>query len=469
MIWDRHLRLLLGIVPWLWFGPTLAGTAEPTPKPRSRLEWRTRENLVTAHIQGWPLQKVLEIVAAKTHWRIYLEPGTEHVVSAEFRELRPGEALRRLLGGLSYALIPGADGASRLHVFRSSVDTATQLVTALDGAVDTDYGNEILVRLKPDAKKDIDQLAKALGASVVGRLDELRLYRLRFNRETEAQAALATLDTEADVEGTEQNAAFMRPEVAQAAASQSAPAFTLRPKSTADGSRIIVGLIDTAVQSEGTILKDFLLPGLSVAGTSSVPIDQLTHGSSMAETILYSLQKAGDGTQGTPVRILPVDVYGSGEGTSTYEIARGIYEAIEGGATVVNLSLGSSVSSNLLQDLIRSGREQGVTFVGAAGNEPTTTATYPAAYPEVIAVTASNRNGELAAYANYGDFVDMMAPGSSIVPFQGQPYVVVGTSTAAANVSGLAAALASNSGTRGTVLENRLRQTLSTRVISPKH
>jgi thermitase len=71
-----------------------------------------------------------------------------------------------------------------------------------------------------------------------------------------------------------------------------------------------------------------------------------------------------------------------------------------------------------------------------------TTPTYPAAYPEVIAVTAGDRTGQIASYANRGDFVDLVAPGSSIVYFNGRPYYVTGTSAATAYATGLAAGLA---------------------------
>src|SRR5262249_28931989 len=89
--------------------------------------------------------------------------------------------------------------------------------------------------------------------------------------------------------------------------------------------------------------------------------------------------------------------------------------------------------------------EKGIVFFGAAGNEPVTTPTFPAAYPEVVAVTAGDRNGQIADYANRGSFVDIMAPGTSVVPFDGQAYSVVGTSSATAYASGIAAGLADSS------------------------
>ena len=69
----------------------------------------------------------------------------------------------------------------------------------------------------------------------------------------------------------------------------SAPSLQLKPKSN-DGNKLIVGLIDTTVQSLGANLDSFMLPQIHVAGDVDLPADQLTHGTAMAETIMDSLQ-----------------------------------------------------------------------------------------------------------------------------------------------------------------------------------
>jgi len=158
----------------------------------------------------------------------------------------------------------------------------------------------------------------------------------------------------------------------------------------------------------------------------------------MLETILRGLS-ASDKESG--VKILPVDVYGNSPTTTTFDVANGIYQAINAGATVINLSLGSAGDSEFLHNVIKAGAAQNVLFFGAAGNEPTTAPNYPAAYPEVIAVTAGTRDGSIASYANRGDFVDLTAPGTSMISFNGTSWLVTGTSASAALASGLASAL----------------------------
>jgi hypothetical protein len=144
------------------------------------------------------------------------------------------------------------------------------------------------------------------------------------------------------------------------------------------------------------------------------------------------------------VRILPVDVFGANVNANSFNIANGITEAVNNGATIINLSLGSYQASPLLQRIITTHHKNGVLFVGAAGNEPVTTPHFPAAYPQVMAVTATRPNGELTAYANRGNFIDVAARGTHPVRFGKRTYAISGTSASSAYISGLSAGLASH-------------------------
>ena len=85
---------------------------------------------------------------------------------------------------------------------------------------------------------------------------------------------------------------------------------------------------------------------------------------------------------------------------------------------------------------------------------------YPPAYTPVMAVTAGNRQGGLAPYANRGDFIDVIAPGASIVHDQNsQSFMGTGTSFSSAYVSGLAAGLYEHSQTTLPEVEKQIRET----------
>jgi hypothetical protein len=402
------------------------------------LKWQG--DRVAAEIGSWNLDQLLEKLVEVTGWEIYIEPDTTRKISVKFKDRPQGEALRLLLGDLNFALLPAqGKGAPRLFVFRTSVQEATQLVKAAPKAPDKTakpIPNELIVTLRPGA--NIDELAKKLGAKVTGRADALNTYRLEFESEEAAKEALESLKSNSDVESVDFNYPIGRPIVPDSLSASSSMPFDLKPKAPGDCGQMVVGLIDTAVQRQGTGMEEFFLTPISVAGEAKLSEGQPSHGTSMSETILRGLALASKGKE-SPVRILPVDVYGNRPTTSTFDVAMGIYQAVNGGARIINLSLGSAGDTSFLHRVIQNSHDQGIIFFAAAGNEPVTTPTYPAAYPEVIAVTAGNKQGTVAPYANYGNFVDVIAPGSSIVNFNGKSWLVMGTSAATAYASGAAA------------------------------
>lgn len=401
--------------------------------------WDTNRNRVSADIKATQLRPLLEQIAAVTGWHILLEPDTTCDVSAKFENLPPGEALRLLFRDLNFALVPDTNASPRLFVFRTALRNATQSIPPARAAESASQGklipNELILRLKPGAK--IDELARLLGAKVTGRIDSLNAYRLQFPDAAAAEAARQQLAAHPEVLSVDSNYSIDRPPgPAGTAAANLLPPPRLQLKPPPNDGRIVVGLVDTAVQPLGNDLDAFLLKPLSVAGEAQLDPHLPSHGTSMAETILHSL--AAMTKDGSTVRILPVDVYGPNPTTSTFDLARGIAEAVNGGANLISLSLGSEGESPFLHNLIQDAHARGILFIGAAGNSPVTTPFYPAAYPEVMAVTAIDQ-GQIASYANRGSFVSFGAPGTSIIYFNNQPYYVTGTSAAAAFLSGIAA------------------------------
>ncbi len=397
------------------------------------LAWNTNSSRVTADVQSWDLVSLLENIASATGWEIYVEPRTRHQASVKFKERPPGDALRMLLGNLSYALLPQTNAPSKLYVFRNNRNDATQLVRARKKSGKLD--KELIVTMKPGASLDTN----ALGAKVMGKIDKLNAYRLEFKDAAAAEEARKKLEQDENVDLVDSNYDIARPPGAESLSMSSIPGLDLKIKPNAAGDGPIIGLIDTAVQRQGSARDGFYLPPISVAGDAALAGDEPTHGDAMAEALLHGLEMQKCDTTGA--RILPVDIYGNMPSASTFQLIDGLMKALEGGANVVNMSLGSSGGNALTHRIIQEGTAKGVLFFGAAGNEPTTSPTYPAAYPEVTAVTAVDRNGKIAPYANYGDFVDVGAPGTVIVPFNGRSYAVMGTSPSTAWASGLATGL----------------------------
>ncbi len=410
--------------------------AVSTPAATS-LTWDPKH--VKAQVENIPLPRLLEDISAATGWEVYVEPGTTVSISAKFNDLPETEALKRLLGSLNFSLTPQTNSVRKLYVFKTSVGQATQLVRAAPSRKGGKIANELVVALKPGTS--IEDLAKKLGAKIVGRNDGLNTYRLRFDDEESAEKARQLLLSDEDVTGVEPNFAMDAPPPPdpKTVASTALPPFNVT--ANPDPNHIVVGLIDSHVQPLDASMQPFMLQGFNEAGAWNGDPNDPTHGTFMAESILHALQVQLGGSGNSSIRILPIDVYGNGAQTTTFDVANGISLAMQNGARIINLSLGSSGDSAFLQQIIASGSRQGIIFIAAAGNTPVTSATFPAAYNGVLAVTAADLSGKLAPYANRGAFVDVMFPGSDMGKIGLTAYQVNGTSTATALASGTAAAL----------------------------
>jgi len=415
------------------------------------LSWHKDSNRVDADLRGWQLPKLLEEIAADTGWQVYVEPEAEYTASTKFKDLPVPDALRLLLGNLNFAFVPQTNAPARLYVFRTSMKEATQLVRPAPKVAKTAEAkiipNELIVRLKPGAK--IEDLARQLGAKVTGRIDSLNAYRLKFDSAEAADAARTALASNSEVTSVDFNYTIDRPPSPQLLPGASAPALNLQLKPPGSNGRIIVGLVDTPLQSLGPNLDAFLFKSISLAGDAQPDPNSPTHATSMFEALLAGIQSAAGGS--SSAQILHVDVYGNNPATTTWDIALGIVQAINGGANLVNVSSGAVVdssflsSASLLADIVKQANDKGIVIFAAAGNTHDSKPVVPAAIPGVTPVTASDGHGNIASYASIADYVKLMAPGVLIVSFHGQSYLVVGTSVSSAFTSGAAAGIAETS------------------------
>ncbi len=453
------LRLSL-VKVWVF---VLIGCAGSVASGAGLVRWHPESATLDASLERELLSKVLSDVGALTGWDVMVEPGLKRRVSTRFEGLTINQGLRRILGDLNFAVLQGDGTTKKLFIYQQSIGAATEALRTGSNEIHPKsrrIENELIVTLDPNSPETIEEIAKRLGAEVVGKIDGMNAYRLRFKDAEETERARKSLASADYVEVTDNFEVDIPARLASLNFGNSArPRVRVNPDPNAE--QVVVGLIDTPVQPEGISASEFLLPTVSVGpGESSLSLDEPTHGTTMAETLLRGLEMVDDGGQGSNVRILPVDVYGAEEMTSTFQVAAGVMAAIDSGASIINLSLGGADTTPFLQNLISDAHQQGVVFIGAAGNEPGTHDVFPAAYPEVVAVTSANRFGDVAPYANNGDFVDVMVPGHSYVTYNGETYLINGTSASAAYVSGITAGVAAASGLPLNQVEAQIRQTL---------
>jgi len=216
------------------------------------------------------------------------------------------------------------------------------------------------------------------------------------------------------------------------------------------GTGVTIAIIDTGVDLDHPDLAAKLDTANDydfVNGRTSAQDDN-GHGSHCAG-IAGALTNNGIGVAGMApgATILPIKTLDSAGNGSSAMLAAGIRYAVDHGADVVSMSLGGASPSQTLEDAVAYAHAHGVVLVAATGNT-NSGVFYPAAYPEVIAVGATDVTDVRATYSNKGPEIDVMAPGgtsaSPIVSAVVDAYGVKhGTSMATPHVAGVVALMLS--------------------------
>lgn len=209
---------------------------------------------------------------------------------------------------------------------------------------------------------------------------------------------------------------------------------------------IIIAVIDTGVDLDHPDLRRRITNGYNVLLNNNFPDDDNGHGTHVAG-IIASETNNHEGVAGITWynKIMPIKAMGAeGHGT-TFDIAKGIFWAVDHGADVINMSLGNYQHSSLLKGAIDYAYSKNVVLIAAAGNENTMQPSYPAAFSKVLSVAAVSYTGQRAPFSNYGDYIDVAAPGVQIPSayFNQQYAALSGTSMASPHVAGLAGLLLS--------------------------
>ena len=173
---------------------------------------------------------------------------------------------------------------------------------------------------------------------------------------------------------------------------------------------VVVAVVDTGVKADHPFLSGRVLTGrgYDFVNMDNDATDDHYHGTHVAGTV-------ADGTLPN-VKILPVKVLGANGGGTDAWIALGVDYALAQGADVINLSLGGEGESEIIRAAIERATAAGVIVCVSAGNENENAAGYhPANVECAVTVGALDQANERASFSNYGEIVDLAAPGVGIV------------------------------------------------------
>jgi len=306
-----------------------------------------------------------------------------------------------------------------------------------------------------------------------------RSFRVRVDVGTDIADAVATLEALDSVEAAEPN------RYRETSAVPNDPSYGSEwglPKinapaawdRTTGSASVVVGVIDTGIDLDHPDLVGNIVPGYDMvdlgtnptapagfrfegdfSGRDAIPEDEVGHGSHVAGTIA-AMSNNALGVAGVTwqCKVMPVkaltrmvrisDGQVRGVGSSA-DIAAAVRYAADNGASVINMSLGSSGTTTVESSAIAYAISRGVVVVAAMGNDGTSNPSYPAAYPDVVSVGAIDSADHRASFSQTGPHIDVVAPGVGVLStYLAAGYgTLSGTSMATPHVAGVAALIRS--------------------------
>ncbi len=186
---------------------------------------------------------------------------------------------------------------------------------------------------------------------------------------------------------------------------------------------VVVAIVDTGVDLGHPDLKDKLVKGYNATGLSGLfglgsPKDDNGHGTHCAGTAA-AITNNGVGVAGMAAncKIMPVRVLAGAGSGSLLSVAKGITWAADHGADVISLSLGGAGTMSALGDAVSHALKKNVVVVAAMGNSGHNgnPISYPASYPGVIAVGATDAEDKIAFFSSFNKYCSVSSPGVKIM------------------------------------------------------
>lgn len=201
-----------------------------------------------------------------------------------------------------------------------------------------------------------------------------------------------------------------------------------------------VGIIDTGISNNHPDLSANVKGGVNTINPRKSWNDDNGHGSHVAGIVAALNNTTGVVGVGPKADLYAIKVLNAVGSGYLSDVIEGIQWAVANHMQVVNMSLGTGSDIQSFHNAVIAAKNAGVVVVAAAGNSGSSVI-FPAAYPEAIAVSATDQNNVIASWSSRGPEVDLAAPGVSIYStYKGTGYATLsGTSMAAPHVAGSAA------------------------------
>jgi hypothetical protein len=311
--------------------------------------------------------------------------------------------------------------------------------------------DELLASFKAyDSYRRFIENARRQGIEIIGQNDALLSLRLRARNAVEADQinGLAGEDANFDY-----NYLVAAPPIPQPPPSDggsvpfldSALSWLGVPKENGEwGKGIRIALLDTGISSHKALESSSISQMELIENTGPKDSEYHGHGTATA-SLIVGQEGLGIAPSADLISIQVMDSDGIGD---SFTLAEGIVKAVDSGASIISMSLGSYGYTSVLENAVNYASANGVALVASAGNDGLKATPYPARFESVIGVAAVDADGQRADFSNYSPSIDIAAPGVDLLAAWGENQWIrfSGTSAAAPYVAGgIAAAMSKDS------------------------
>ena len=386
-------------------------------------EFRLDQNRLWLTVQDLPLAQLLEYFA-DADIDVQIDPAAKKIITGSFNDADMEQALDKLLSPYSYLLDWQRESGplgerirlTGIRVFRDGYASAVQplrnirrIETSFDGR-SRFLTREILIGFKSAASAEtLRAFLARTGGTVIAVNAELGIYRILLPEGTNILDLVAQLGNEPLIASAEPNYMYDIPSMKTPVRRIASNAATWAPPS--GDKPLAVAILDTGLTSDAQLGKAVI--GSFDATNPDTPLtaDAVGHGTLMAQ-IAAGLLDPYNAPVGEGVHIVAIKAFADDGSADAFTLMNAMTYAVKQGTGPISLSWGSETPSRFIETTVQYAMNNGRPVYAAVGNENTGRPMYPAAYPGVVGVAASDGH-KLADYSNRGDFVDIIAPGSA--------------------------------------------------------
>jgi hypothetical protein len=268
---------------------------------------------------------------------------------------------------------------------------------------------EILVGFAPGSSMDdLRTFLERTGGTVIAVNLPLGVYRILLPEGTNVTDLAAQLVNDRRIVLAEPNYVYNLPETGGSAAGASIVGNWTPPPAD---SPMAVAVLDSGLLADGNLNRAVINSYDATNPDSPLISDAVGHGTLMAQ-LAAGLIDPGGKPVGEGVPVVAVKAFADDGTADSFTLMNAVTYAVANSSGPISLSWGSGTPSRFIESAMNYAADAGRLIFAAVGNENTGQPIYPAAYPGVIGVAASDGD-RLAEYSNRGDFVQLIAPGTA--------------------------------------------------------